>query len=274
MVVSALDFDRLGEIARQRRESFERAQPFPHVAIDDFIPAETADAVLAEIQSTTEGWDTYRHYNENKEAITNLDDMPPRTRALVEALNSAEFVRFVEQITGIDNLAADRELDGAGVHKTRAGGFLNLHTDFLCHTRHDDWSRQVNLLFYLNRDWQPAWNGDLELWNGEVSQHVASIEPLFNRCVLFHTTNASYHGHPSPLACPPEVERISIALYYFRRENVRQPLSATHYRALPSDSQFRRALVAIDRSALRAYSFVRRHTPLRDGLVARILKRL
>ena len=274
MVVSVLDFDRLEEIAQERRESFASAQPFPHVAIDDFLPPETADAVLAEMQRTTEGWDTYRHYNENKEAITNLDGMPPRARELVEALNSPRFVRFVETITGIENLIADPELDGAGLHRTTLGGFLNVHTDFLCHTRHDDWSRQVNLLLYFNKGWQPAWNGELELWDAEVSHRTTSIAPTFNRCVLFHTTDTSYHGHPAPLDGPEGVERLSIALYYFRSENDRQALSATHYRALPTDSFGKRVGVALDRSLVRAYSYLRRRTSLGDGLVSRILKRL
>jgi len=30
-------------------------------------------------------------------------------------------------------------------------GFLNLHVDFLSHTKNRHWSRQVNLLLYLNQ---------------------------------------------------------------------------------------------------------------------------
>ena len=44
---------------------------------------------------------------------------------------------------------------------------------------------------------------------------VKSIDPIFNRCVIFNTTSESYHGHPKPLICPKSVSRKSIALYYY-----------------------------------------------------------
>ncbi|MNC87582.1 hypothetical protein D3C83_33160 [compost metagenome] len=36
--------------------------------------------------------------------------------------------------------------------------------------------------------------------------------------MLFDTSNFSYHGHPRPLACPPERSRKSVALYYYSHE--------------------------------------------------------
>jgi hypothetical protein len=44
---------------------------------------------------------------------------------------------------------------------------------------------------------------------------VRKILPLFNRCAVFTTTSTSYHGHPTPLACPTGRTRKSIAIYYY-----------------------------------------------------------
>ena len=44
---------------------------------------------------------------------------------------------------------------------------------------------------------------------------MKTIDPIFNRCVIFSTTSGSYHGHPKPLTCPKSVSRKSIALYYY-----------------------------------------------------------
>lgn len=39
--------------------------------------------------------------------------------------------------------------------------------------------------------------------------------PVFNRLVVFSTTDWSYHGLPDPIECPKEMSRKSIALYYY-----------------------------------------------------------
>jgi len=57
----------------------------------------------------------------------------------------------LEALTGIRELVFDPELEGGGLHQTLPGGFLNIHTDFLTHNKRRHWSRQVNLLIYLNR---------------------------------------------------------------------------------------------------------------------------
>jgi Rps23 Pro-64 3,4-dihydroxylase Tpa1-like proline 4-hydroxylase len=268
-----LDFERLEALAPELRERFRSAHPFPHVVIDDFLPRETAERVLAEFDQTREGWDLYHHYNENKLAVSTLDPMGPDTRELFEALQSRRFVDLVETLTGLDELISDPDLDGAGLHKIEPGGFLNVHTDFLAHTKNRTWSRQVNLLLYFNRGWQPEWNGDLELWDADVTRCEQSIAPLFNRCVLFHTAEKSYHGHPRRLACPPGTTRKSIALYYFRDEGAPRPVTSTNYHHLPGDPLHKRWLVAADRGLLRLYSIVKRYTGLSNQLASRILKR-
>ena len=41
------------------------------------------------------------------------------------------------------------------------------------------------------------------------------VLPIFNRCIIFSTTDFSYHGHPEPLTCPEGRTRRSLALYYY-----------------------------------------------------------
>ncbi|HEY8155852.1 MAG TPA: 2OG-Fe(II) oxygenase [Myxococcota bacterium] len=268
-----LDFGRLEALAESLRDEFRGARPFPHVVIEEFLPQATADRVRAEFEETREGWDLYHHYNENKLAVSSLDPLGPHTRALFDALQSRRFVDLVERLTGIEDLVSDPDLDGAGLHKIEPGGFLNVHTDFLAHGKNRTWSRQVNLLLYFNRGWRPEWNGDLELWDADVTRCERSIAPLFNRCVLFHTAEKSYHGHPHRLACPEGETRKSIALYYFRDEGAARAVSSTHYHALPGDPLLKRWLVAADRGLLRAYSIAKRYTGLSNQLASRILKR-
>jgi len=267
-----LNFERYSQLARQRRPDFESADPFPHIVLDDFLPSEIAEPVVAEYADHESDWAHYHHYNQRKQAITRLDGMGPRNRALVEALQSEEFVRFIEEITGLTGLFADPHLDGAGMHKTLPGGHLNMHTDFLSHPNHDNLSRQINLLLYFNPDWKEEWMGNLEFWDRGVKNCVQSIEPIFNRCVIFQTSRISYHGHPQPLTCPEGISRNSIALYYFQQSEVKLELHPTSYHSRPEDSKGKRWLIGADTFLIRLYSMLRRHGGLRDRMLDRILK--
>src|SRR3546814_10871992 len=77
--------------------------------------------------------------------------------------------------------------------------------------RISDWSSDV-----CSSDlWEPAFGGDLELWDAGMKHRVRAVAPVFNRCVVFNTDSDSYHGHPDPLTCPEDRSRRSIALYYY-----------------------------------------------------------
>lgn len=270
-----LEVDRLSQDAAAQAESFAGATPYPHIVIDDFLSVEACDALLDEFETPAEsdGWGHYVHYNERKLGATQLDKMGPKTQAIVAALSSQEFLDWLEQVTGIKHLIPDPDLDGGGLHKIERGGFLNVHVDFLAHTTHRNWSRQLNLLLYLNRDWDDAYGGALELWDTQMTRKIQEIPPVFNRCVIFHTAPGSYHGHPTPLNCPENRSRKSLALYYFRDEKTPQRLRPTHYRARPGDPFWKHGFVAADRLALRAYAFLKRYAGLGDNTIQRILKR-
>lgn len=273
--MNILDLDRLSQRTSDLAESFSNAEPYPHLVIDDFLSPAACDALLEEfeIPAKAEGWGHYVHYNERKLGFTRLDMMGPRTQEIVRTLSSETFMAWLETVTGIRNLIPDPDLDGGGLHKIERGGYLNVHVDFLAHTTHRNWSRQLNLLIYLNRDWQEDYGGALEFWDADMRKKVRDVSPVFNRCVIFHTSENSYHGHPEPLACPEGMGRKSLALYYFRNEGTPLPLKPTHYRARPDEPIWKHGLVAMDRMALRVYSMLKRHAGLGDKTIQRILKR-
>jgi len=76
----------------------------------------------------------------------------------------------------------------------------------------------LNLLVYLNSDWDESWGGNLGLWSNESPESPGSLEkeiwPKFNRAVIFDTTQNSWHGLPEPIQCPESQFRKSLAVYY------------------------------------------------------------
>jgi len=94
------------------------------------------------------------------------------------------------------------------------GGRLAVHVD-LARGRLVNLDRRLNLIVYLNEDWQEDWGGRLEFWNSDATRCERRIAPFFKRTVLFTTTSTSFHGHPEPLVCPPGRSRKSLCLFYF-----------------------------------------------------------
>lgn len=232
-----LDLERLQAIARERREAYAAAEPFPHTVIDGLFDDAVLERVAREFstespKSITESLPG--HVSGKRSVRDHLDRVcwTPFVRFFVSQLNSMFYLSFLRELTGIPDLISDPYLDGAGLHETLPGGWLDVHADFnfhgVCFL-----DRRVNLLVYLNRDWREEWGGHLELWDRELRECRARIAPTFNRTVIFNTSDISFHGHPEPLRCPPGESRKSLALYYFsngRPESERSPWHSTIWR--------------------------------------------
>lgn len=213
-----LSAERLDALADENRERFRTAEPIPHVVFDDFLPEWVLDRVLEEFPDPGDvPWKEFKQATSRKLASDGDAFFGDFTRHVFSELNSATFLQFLERLTGIDALIPDPYFFGGGLHQIERGGFLKVHVDFSRHeTLHID--RRLNAIIYLNKDWDPAWGGALELWDENMTHAVQSIAPVFNRCVVFSTTGPAYHGHPDPLECPPDRRRRSMALFYYRND--------------------------------------------------------
>lgn len=149
--------------------------------------------------------------------------MPESIQALIYRLNQDPFVTNLGMMFGIKGLMPDPylqmrgELYGAGIHQIETDGFLGIHCDYTVHPT--GLARRLNLLLYLNDNWDPNWGGNIELWSVDEENKKAecflNMPPMINNCVIFATSETSYHGHPSPLRCPANRTRNSLALYYY-----------------------------------------------------------
>lgn len=264
-----LDLDRMRAIARHQRDAFARAEPFPHLVVDDFLAPAVAHALVDEFPSAAGDWIFYHHVNERKRGFNDVAGMGPTTRAVVASLHGPEFLA----LTGETNLHADPSLEGGGLSDVGPGGYVNVHADFLSHSRERTWTRRLNLILFLNEGWSEGDGGALELWDAEVRSPVRRIAPVFNRCVVFATTASAFHGVPH-VRCAAGRSRKSLALYYYSDDGAPRPIRSTHYVPRPGDPLATRLAIRIDRGLLHAYTWLKRHTPFGDRLASRLLKKL
>lgn len=206
----------LHKLARETKEEYQSANPFPYIYFDDFFDPAFLSKVLDEFPDLEKKKEIhYSNPNEEKLATRGEYSFQENTRKLVHYLNSQPFLEFLNELTGIkETLVPDPYFEGGGFHQIKPGGFLKVHVDFHKH-RKMNLDRRLNLLIYLNKDWKEEYGGHFELWKTDMSECGARIAPLFNRVALFSTTDTSYHGHPDKLTCPPDRSRKSLALYYY-----------------------------------------------------------
>jgi len=202
-------------LAIKYSEAYLQAKPFPYIVIDNFLPESLLDDVLNEFPKAGNiDWQKFETTAEKKLASKHELQMGETTRLLLYQLNSSTFINFLETLTGIDGIIPDPHFVGGGLHQIERGGYLKMHVDFNQHSKLR-LDRRLNLILYLNKNWKEEYGGHLELWDKDITHCEKKILPLFNRFVLFNTTEFSYHGHPEPLTCPEGQTRKSLALYYY-----------------------------------------------------------
>ncbi len=237
------------KIARSMGEAlagdFCFAEPYPHIVLDQFLPEHLIRRLQSHfpLQALPSDVNFEMGYAGHLKRQTLPEDCSAEAREAFWFFNSAPFLQFLEGLTAIEGLSPDPYFVGGGYHETRRGGKLGIHADFRINAQLH-LQRRLNVIIYLNEDWQDDWKGQLEIWDRKASQCCKRIAPVFNRCVVFVTEDDTYHGHPDPLETPESVTRRSVALYYYtgsRAIYAEQADTGTLYVARPGETGESRA---------------------------------
>jgi Rps23 Pro-64 3,4-dihydroxylase Tpa1-like proline 4-hydroxylase len=261
------------ERATEIGSEFRAAQPFPHVVVDGFLEPVFLEALKSEFPR----FDEKKALNEfgevgGKAVQEHLPTLGPAYAMLDRLLQSKDFLALMGDLTGIPHLLYDPGYVGGGTHENRHGQDLDMHIDFNYHPT-EKWHRRLNLILFLNPEWDENWGGCLELqrdpWNPE-DPVVVSAAPLENRCVVFETSERSWHGFRRieiPESRRAEISRRSIAVYFYTHERPPEevkPSHATVYvpRHMPAHIREGHTLSAADMAVIRDL-FTRRDMHMR-----------
>ena len=225
------------------RKQFAEASPFPFIVIDQFLETDFAKQVEKEIRQLEEpNWydktTKFSHINnendsqvQSKKIALNIrNQIPEKTNVVIDLFESPEWIAFIEDITGIKELEKDPSLLGGGIHRTKTDGRLAIHADFNIHPTTQK-HRRINALLYLNSEWKPEFQGELELWSKDMMKCVHKIPPLLNRLVIFRITDDAFHGHPEVWKGPLEYPRMSLAFYYYTQDRPEEEKAPFHWAA-------------------------------------------
>src|SRR5258706_3287850 len=197
------------------RQQLHDAQPFQHLAVDGWFSPDLLKLIREE-------FDLYP-FQDERPGQTNYEKTirSPRnpvlgaaSRIYFDIVNSGWFTELLSFISGVEELVVDQTLRYGGLHESRRGGKFSIHRDFERNAC-TGLKNEMVLLTYLNENWDPQWNGALELWDPDRGQCVRKIEPQMGCSVLMRNGPVNFHGHPSDLAIPEGQARRSLASYYY-----------------------------------------------------------
>ena len=257
--------------AAEIRQAFQSARPFRHVQIDNFLEPEICERLLQDFPSFDEKRATTEAGHIGRKAtVENVRSISAFYSSFYDFINSKSFLNTMSDLTGIPDLLADDTLFGAGTHENLDGGYLDAHIDFNIDERRM-LHRRLNLLIYLNKEWEEPWGGCIELHSNPrnpETDEIKSFLPLFNRAVIFETSEYSWHGFPV-IRLPQEkkyLSRKSFSIYFYTKDRPAEEVVAPHttfYVARPFPSHVKPGQVLEESD----YHYLRGLLANRDGLI-------
>lgn len=260
---------RLDEI----HSGFTNGQPFRHVVIDDFFLSDVAEAMLRDFPSVDDPTQLLNEFGapNPKSAISDVKSLAPVFVEVDTYIQGGEFLGAMEKITGIPDLRYDPWYYGAGTHENFHGAGLDAHYDFNIHPK-TAYHRRLNAIIYLNKDWDPSWRGEIAFhtdpWdlNNDVKK---TVTPEFNRCVVFETTENSWHS-VAPVNLPEDQRgksRKSFTIYLYTADRPNDEMAPAHgtvyvQPGFPANIREGHTLTAADMAEINE-NLSRRHTYLR-----------
>jgi hypothetical protein len=222
---------------------YSQTKPFPHIVVDNFLTSDFALKVQAEILAIPrDKWDRYENPFESKWTLRDKWALPADLAELFRLLTTPVFVKRVEQLIG-HRLIVDEHRTYWGVHTYDEGDKLDVHVDAGIHPD-TGFKKQATVGLYLSSDWTPSQGGQLELWEGDDAGNIQpklhclskSIEPLFNRLVLFTCTDRAWHGAPEPVQTSIG-KRIFLTVSYLSLDLSNNRRRKAYFIARPSDPE-------------------------------------
>jgi 2OG-Fe(II) oxygenase superfamily len=166
-----------------------------------------------------------------KAAIAELARIGPAYASFDRLMRDRDSLSLMARMTDIPDLLYDPEYLGGGTHENLDGQELDPHVDFNYHPTRG-LHRRLNLILFLNEEWDAGWGGCLELlrdpW-ATGSEARREVSPSANRAVVFETTEASWHGFRRiRLPAAKQLSRRSVAVYFYTKDRPLEQTAPAH----------------------------------------------
>jgi Rps23 Pro-64 3,4-dihydroxylase Tpa1-like proline 4-hydroxylase len=192
-----------------------------YIVIDKFLNNDFAILCQNEILKCDQScWDRYANPFEQKCTYRDKNSMPPSINLLMNKLNSSDFIKKLNKLTGFE-LIKDESKHWWGIHTFKNNDKLDIHVDAGRHPE-NNLKKIITLGIYLSYNWKKENGGNIEFWSGDnasnnnakIYDKIISIEPTFNKLLIFECNDYSWHGAPIPCKCNNDEIRIFVTCSY------------------------------------------------------------
>lgn len=234
------------------REEFTSKKPFKYMVIDNFLPDNIAQELLAEFPNANSnlwnvGYDDSGQpvklakdnpFEKRMVAISDKNKFPESHRKIFQYFDSQEFLSLLRKITNIDNLLVDTTGRHAGLRGMLDGSHQHIHSDAIIHPQ-TGLRKRLSAILYLNKEWKKSMGGFLEIWNDNMTECIRKISPDYNRLVVFECTEKSYHGVPETIELEDKnTMRLSLIFSYMSDPaGLKSSRKRAKFVARPTDSK-------------------------------------
>ena len=177
--------------------------PYFHIIIDNFFDASQLRELLSDWPSEGAVWNTTRKEINKKanllesgiRAINSTDKLTTSWKNFFNFVHHEDvFANCIRNLVNEEGIAPDETYNWSGLRENFPSSYQLIHSDALIHPV-TGFEKRFTVMIYFD-DPKVVREGDLELWDNEMSSCKVSIQPFFNRVVIFECTPTSYHGVP------------------------------------------------------------------------------
>jgi 2OG-Fe(II) oxygenase superfamily len=204
----------------QGKKSLQKVEvnryPFAHFIVKNFLNEIELDKVLTDLEVLEESSPTSifkSNFGEKKEWKKFSGDLV-HLSGFLEYLSSADFIESLQEKFNIPKeikLYPDSTYDGGGYVISPPGSYLGYHADFNFSSQAEKY-RVLNVLVYMNKDYQHKNGGVLHLLDPDSKTVEAEVLPEANTLLAFFTDDISFHGVSKN---KQDFYRRSFNLYYY-----------------------------------------------------------
>jgi len=193
--------------------------PIKYKVVKNFLPTVLFEDLKRDYDESLmkDEWNMYDNPLEMKTSRNIISHLSSIKR-LMSILNSEQFIKELRDYFNIEEeIEVDDDMYGAGFHNHIRGGHLCLHLDYEINPVSFK-KRFINLILYLNDDWDETYNGATELWSDDCKKCDKLVYPESNKALFFRTDGSSWHGVTTPVSCPKTISRKTIAIYFVSKQ--------------------------------------------------------